>query len=207
MSSYLIPAEETVFEETIKNSRFITRIQHCAGMAEAKTYVEQIKAIHKDARHNCWAFVAGAPGDSMTFGFSDDGEPSGTAGKPMLAQLSGSDIGEIVAVTTRYSGGIKLGTGGLVKAYGGGVNKALQQLVTTEKVLTTRMQYTVPFEWQNLLETTCQQLGATIEERHYDTHLQVTLACPDTLKAELAQRLTHGSKGQILTPQNRSDAV
>ncbi len=79
-----------------------------------------MKQKHPDARHNCWGFVAGRPDDSMLWGFSDDGEPSGTAGKPILAQLSGCGVGEITAVVTRYYGGIRLGTGGLVKAYGGG---------------------------------------------------------------------------------------
>lgn len=120
---YLIPAEPAQFEEEIKKSVFITYLAHTPSIEAAKAFVDQIKAKHADARHNCWGFVAGRPEDSMQWGFSDDGEPSGTAGKPILAQLSGSGVGEITAVVTRYSGGIKLGTGGLVKAYGGGVNK------------------------------------------------------------------------------------
>ena len=120
---YLIPNEPVIFEEEIKKSLFITYLAHTPSSDAAKAFVEQIKQKHPDARHNCWGFVAGRPEDSMLWGFSDDGEPSGTAGKPILAQLSGSGVGEITAVVTRYYGGIRLGTGGLVKAYGGGVQQ------------------------------------------------------------------------------------
>ncbi|XOV80829.1 MAG: YigZ family protein [Aestuariibacter sp.] len=197
MSSYLIPAENTVFEESIKSSRFVTYLAHCENMDAARAFVNQIKEKHADARHNCWAFAAGAPGDSNFFGCSDDGEPSGTAGKPMLAQLSGSNIGEIVAVTARYFGGTKLGTGGLVKAYGGGVNQALKQLATKHKVLTETLKFEVPFEWQNLFENTCQSLQVDVKERHYRNKIDITLSCPIDNIEQLQQRLVHGSKGQI----------
>ena len=121
---YLVPTAEVIFEEEIKKSRFITYLAHTPNIDAAKQFVQQVKERHHDARHNCWAFVAGRPSDSMKWGFSDDGEPSGTAGKPILAQLTGSGVGEITAVVTRYYGGIRLGTGGLVKAYDGGVQQA-----------------------------------------------------------------------------------
>ncbi|CAE6878617.1 IMPACT family member YigZ [Vibrio sp. B1FLJ16] len=130
---YLIPAQPAQFEEEIKKSVFITYLAHTPSIEAAKAFVDQIKIKHSDARHNCWGFVAGRPEDSMKWGFSDDGEPSGTAGKPILAQLSGSRVGEITAVVTRYSGGIKLGTGGLVKAYGGGVQQALSSFKLLRK--------------------------------------------------------------------------
>ena len=130
---YLIPIDRVIFEEEIKKSLFITHIAHTPTIEIAKAFVDEIKTQHASARHNCWGFVAGRPEDSLLWGFSDDGEPSGTAGKPILAQLSGSGIGEMTAVVTRYSGGIKLGTGGLVKAYGGGVQQALKQVQTIEK--------------------------------------------------------------------------
>lgn len=90
-------------------------LAHTDGVEAAKAFVESVKAEHPDARHHCVAWVAGAPNDSQQLGFSDDGEPAGTAGKPMLAQLMGSCVGEITAVVVRYYGGILLGTGGLVK--------------------------------------------------------------------------------------------
>ena len=135
MDAYDIPAEAvSLSEETIKKSRFITLLAHTDGVAAARAFVQQVKHEHPTARHHCWAWVAGAPDDSQQLGFSDDGEPSGTAGKPMLAQLMGSGVGEITAVVVRYYGGIMLGTGGLVKAYGGGVQQGLKLLTRQRKV-------------------------------------------------------------------------
>lgn len=129
-AGYSIPAAPLELSEEIKKSRFITFIAHTPTVEVAKVWVNEIKQLHPGARHHCWAFVAGAPQDSQVYGFSDDGEPSGTAGKPMLAQLMGSGLGEIAAVVVRYYGGVLLGTGGLVKAYGGGVGAALKRLET-----------------------------------------------------------------------------
>lgn len=134
MAEYLIPKSAIVFEEEIKKSRFITYLQHTEGLEQAKAFWAEIKAQHPNARHHCWAAVAGKPTDSQQLGFSDDGEPAGTAGKPMLSALQGSQIGEISAVVVRYYGGILLGTGGLVRAYGNGVQQALKLLETERKV-------------------------------------------------------------------------
>ena len=130
MAEYLIPKSAVVFEEEIKKSRFITYLQHTEGLEQAKAFWAEIKAQHPNARHHCWAAVAGKPTDSQQLGFSDDGEPAGTAGKPMLSALLGSQVGEISAVVVRYYGGILLGTGGLVRAYGNGVQQALKLLET-----------------------------------------------------------------------------
>ena len=134
MAEYLIPKSAVVFEEEIKKSRFITYLQHTEGLEQAKAFWAEIKAQYPNARHHCWAAVAGKPTDSQQLGFSDDGEPAGTAGKPMLSALQGSQVGEISAVVVRYYGGILLGTGGLVRAYGNGVQQALKLLETERKV-------------------------------------------------------------------------
>lgn len=157
---YLIPSAPALFEEEIKKSVFITYLAHTPSVDAAKAFVDQIKAKHSDARHNCWGFVAGRPEDSMKWGFSDDGEPSGTAGKPILAQLSGSGVGEITAVVTRYSGGIKLGTGGLVKAYGGGVQQALKLLQTIEKKITTKLRLTLDYGFMPIAQSIMPQFSA-----------------------------------------------
>ncbi|EPA0547897.1 YigZ family protein [Vibrio alginolyticus] len=164
---YLIPAEPAQFEEEIKKSVFITYLAHTPSIEAAKAFVDQIKAKHADARHNCWGFVAGRPEDSMKWGFSDDGEPSGTAGKPILAQLSGSGVGEITAVVTRYSGGIKLGTGGLVKAYGGGVQQALKLLQTIEKKITTKLRLTLDYGFMPIAQSIMPQFSAIEVEAEY----------------------------------------
>lgn len=134
MSEYYIPSETLKFHEEIKKSTFIVHIAHTPTLEDAKAFIKKINEDYPDARHNCWAHVAGQPGGSHVYGFSDDGEPNGTAGKPMLNVLTGSGLGEITAVTTRYFGGIKLGTGGLVRAYGGSLNNALAQLQTSLKI-------------------------------------------------------------------------
>ncbi|WP_047688042.1 YigZ family protein [Vibrio sp. ZOR0018] len=164
---YLIPALPTQFEEEIKKSLFITYLAHTPSVDAAKAFIAQIKIKHSDARHNCWGFVAGRPEDSMLWGFSDDGEPSGTAGKPILAQLAGSSVGELTAVVTRYYGGIRLGTGGLVKAYGGGVQQALKQLQTIEKKITTKLSLTLDYGFVPIAQSIIAQYEALEVEADY----------------------------------------
>lgn len=164
---YLIPALPTQFEEEIKKSLFITYLAHTPSVDAAKAFIAQIKIKHSDARHNCWGFVAGRPEDSMLWGFSDDGEPSGTAGKPILAQLAGSSVGELTAVVTRYYGGIRLGTGGLVKAYGGGVQQALKQLQTIEKKITTKLSLTLDYSFVPIAQSIIAQYEAFEVEADY----------------------------------------
>ncbi|PKG40706.1 YigZ family protein [Psychromonas sp. Urea-02u-13] len=130
---YPVITKTLSFSEEIKKSRFITYLAHVDSKQAALTYLQEIKTLHKDARHHCWAYVAAGPKDSVLMGCSDDGEPKGTAGKPMMALLQGCHIGEIMAVVVRYSGGIKLGTGGLVRAYSNGIQQLLPQVETVEK--------------------------------------------------------------------------
>ncbi|BBM63371.1 YigZ family protein [Vibrio alfacsensis] len=172
---YLIPAEPVQFEEEIKKSLFITYLAHTPSVEKAKAFVEQIKSKHSDARHNCWGFVAGRPEDSMKWGFSDDGEPSGTAGKPILAQLSGSGVGEITAVVTRYYGGIRLGTGGLVKAYGGGVQQALKQLQTIEKKITTKLRLELDYGFMPIVQSLMPQFGAVEVDAEYSVQVALVV--------------------------------
>lgn len=172
---YLIPKYPLVFEEEIKKSLFITYLAHTPSIQEAKAFVDQIKNRHADARHNCWAYVAGRPEDSMKWGFSDDGEPSGTAGKPMLAQLSGSNIGEITTVVTRYFGGVKLGTGGLVKAYGGGVQQALKQLETVKKKITNQLVIRLEYSFLPTLQSIMTQYDAKETESEYSENVMLVV--------------------------------
>ncbi|ATC92869.1 YigZ family protein [Pseudoalteromonas tunicata] len=131
---YPYPASDLYYQEEIKKSTFIVHIAHTPDLSSAKQFIKLIQNKYADANHNCWAHIAGAPNGSHVLGFSDDGEPNGTAGKPMLNVLVGSGLGEITAVVTRYFGGIKLGTGGLVRAYGGSLNNALKTLPTLMQV-------------------------------------------------------------------------
>ncbi|NMC24511.1 MAG: IMPACT family protein, partial [Serratia sp.] len=159
MQPYPVPAESVTFSEEIKKSRFITFLARTEGVEAAKAFIQDIRHQHPAARHHCWAFVAGAPDDSQQLGFSDDGEPAGTAGKPILSQLMGSGVGEITAVVVRYYGGIMLGTGGLVKAYGGGVQQALKQLTVQQKVPLAEFAVHCDYSQLQLVETLLSQVG------------------------------------------------
>ncbi|GLQ71999.1 YigZ family protein [Vibrio sp. vnigr-6D03] len=172
---FLIPAEPVIFEEEIKKSLFITQLAHTPSIESAKAFIESVKVEHASARHNCWGFAAGRPEDSLLYGFSDDGEPSGTAGKPILAQLSGSGVGEISAVVTRYSGGIKLGTGGLVKAYGGGVQQALKLLQTIEKKITTNLKLRLDYSFMPIAQSLMETYQAHQLDADYGEFVEVIL--------------------------------
>ena len=130
--AYLVPnlAPDEIHreEDVVRRSRFIVSMARVSSTEEAKAFIERIRTEHPTATHNCWAFNAGAPEDTAQVGASDDGEPQGTAGRPMLTVLLHSGVGEIAAVVTRYFGGTLLGTGGLVRAYQGSVKQGLDSL-------------------------------------------------------------------------------
>ena len=130
--AYLVPnlAPDEIHreEDVVRRSRFIVSIARVSSTEEAKAFIERIRAEHPTATHNCWAYNAGAPEDTAQVGASDDGEPQGTAGRPMLTVLLHSGVGEIAAVVTRYFGGTLLGTGGLVRAYQGSVKQGIDSL-------------------------------------------------------------------------------
>ncbi|PQJ83202.1 YigZ family protein [Aliivibrio sifiae] len=197
---YQVPKAMAVFEEEIKKSVFITYLARTASIDEAKAFVAEIKAKHSDARHNCWGFVAGRPEDSMKWGFSDDGEPSGTAGKPILAQLSGCGIGEITAVVTRYSGGIKLGTGGLVKAYGGGVQQALKLIETEEKRITAHIILHCDYNLVSLVETLLYQYEGQQVTADYSDKVVMTLELEKRVITEFKTAVINKSGAKIEFP-------
>lgn len=197
MKPYLIPSESVTFTEEIKKSRFITLLAHTSGVEEAKAYVQQIKNEYPDARHHCWAFVAGRPDDSQQLGFSDDGEPTGTAGKPMIAQLLGSGVGEITAVCVRYFGGIKLGTGGLVRAYGNGVQQALNLLKTEQKVPQTICSLLTDYSHMNQIELLLSQIGGQIIASDYTDKVSLQISLPATLIDEVGVKLRDLSRGAL----------
>lgn len=197
---YQVPKAMAVFEEEIKKSVFITYLARTPSIDEAKAFVAEIKTKHSDARHNCWGFVAGRPEDSMKWGFSDDGEPSGTAGKPILAQLSGSGIGEITAVVTRYSGGIKLGTGGLVRAYGGGVQQALKLIETEEKRITAHVILHCDYNLVSLVETLLNQYEGQQVAADYSDKVIMTLELEKRVITEFKAALINKSGAKIEFP-------
>lgn len=141
-SDYLVPkadfntAVKTEYE--IKKSRFITVASRAESREQAMLSLNKLKKDYPDARHHCWAYVIGHPNSPQTAAMSDDGEPSGTAGKPILNVLQHKDIGDIMLVVVRYFGGIKLGAGGLVRAYSAATQLAISALETSTKVFLSR---------------------------------------------------------------------
>ncbi len=203
MRPYLIPAEPNSFVEEIKKSRFITYLAHTEGIDAAKEFIESIKVQYPDARHHCWAFVAGRPDDSQKLGFSDDGEPTGTAGKPMIAQLLGSEIGEITCVCVRYFGGIKLGTGGLVKAYGNGAHQAIKLLQTKIKVPQKIFNLSCDYSQISLVEQFVSQSEGQIIHSDYAERVALRISLPATLEQLVGDKLRDMSRGSLeLTPES-----
>ena len=186
---YNIPANPHRVSDSIKKSKFIATLAHAASPEEAKKVIADIKAEFTDANHNCWAYVAGPPGDTAQCGLSDDGEPHGTAGKPMLNVLVHCEVGEIVAVVTRYFGGIKLGKGGLVRAYSGAVQNALDSLERIEK--RTWVPGSVVIEYRHL-EPLKQLLAATsarILTENYGEHVVIEYEAPEETWLALSAKL------------------
>ncbi|MEJ5199938.1 MAG: YigZ family protein, partial [Anaerolineae bacterium] len=146
---------------------------------------------------NCYAFVAGPPGSTAQIGMSDDGEPAGTAGRPMLAVLLGSGVGDIAVVVTRYFGGIKLGTGGLVRAYSGSVKAVLAVLPRREKIIYAELLATGPYHWVTPVARMIGDYEAEIISQTYAADVTWQLRVPQERAAELAAALVALSHGQI----------
>ena len=174
MPDYMIPAETTFYEQEIKRSRFLTWITHTDSPKVAKAFISDIKKQYPDARHVCWAWVAGAP-ESQYIAMSDDGEPSGTAGKPMLNVLQHQQIGEVTAVIVRYFGGTKLGTGGLSRAYGSSVTEALKLTRLKQRIQMSSLQLRFPYSDENTVRHFLNKIEATINAIDY--HDQTTFQC------------------------------
>ena len=205
MAEYLIPKSAVVFEEEIKKSRFITYLQHTEGLEQAKAFWAEIKAQHPNARHYCWAAVAGKPTDSQQLGFSDATTIyliiinlyAVTAGKPMLSALQGSQVGEISAVVVRYYGGILLGTGGLVRAYGNGVQQALKLLETERKVERQLFQVHCDYAQLNWIQILCEQHQIEIYEQDFQVQITLQLGISEDQIKPFEQALIERSAGTL----------
>ncbi len=184
-------------EEDIKKSRFITSIGRADSKEKAKFFIDKIRAEFPDATHNCWAFAVGAPKDTAHVGQSDDGEPHGTAGKPMLNMLLHGEVGECVAVVTRYYGGIKLGPGGLVRAYQGGVALAFDSLPVIKKILYSTFRISCEYAHINKVHHLVPQFEATIVAEEFDEKICYTFSLPAHKQHELEQALLNVGNGKI----------
>jgi uncharacterized YigZ family protein len=193
---YPIPAESHRVEETIRRSRFITTVGHSPTVEDARAFVARIREEFSDATHNCWAFVVGPPGDSSTVGCSDAGEPHGTAGRPMLAVLLGSGIGDVVAVTTRYYGGTKLGRGGLARAYSGGVRAALEGCPLAESVATETLTVIADYPGLTALKRLFPRFEAEVLEETFGARVTLEIRLPEEHVDSFRVALADLSRGQ-----------
>ncbi len=165
-------------EQVIDRSRFICTVERVQSVEEAQAFIKAMNAEFPDATHNCWAYVVGAPGSTDRIGMSDDGEPHGTAGRPMLTVLQHCGVGEIAAVVTRYYGGTKLGTGGLVKAYGGSVQDALASLPTVERVDAVVVAFEVGYAQIGAVQQLLPTVGAEVVRQEFGEQAVFTVTLP-----------------------------
>lgn len=194
---YKIPATIHRTEETIKRSRFIATVAHAPTEKDVKAFLSDIKNEFPDATHNCWAYVAGPPGDTARVGMSDDGEPHGTAGKPMLTVLLHSEIGEIVAVVTRYFGGTKLGKGGLVRAYSGLIKNALAGLPLKEKRDVLRLRVILAYSNITAVKQMIESFDAEVVDEIYQADVSFEIELPKNREEGFIRAVTDLTGGEI----------
>ncbi|MEO9587943.1 MULTISPECIES: YigZ family protein [Marinobacter] len=159
---YPIPAGFLERETEIKKSRFIARVAPVSSRDEVKAWLEQARNDHPDARHICWAYQIGRPGAAAEAAMNDDGEPSGTAGKPILSVIQHKDLGDVLVMVIRYFGGIKLGAGGLVRAYAGATEAVLSGVERVIQQPMSQVTVTMTFADEQPLRHWCDQNGAEI---------------------------------------------
>lgn len=194
---YQLPASARTFtdELEIKRSRFLTFIRRVQNAEEARTFIAEIKHKFPDARHHCSAFIYHVEGANPVERSSDDGEPAGTAGQPMLDVLRGCGMLDICAVVVRYFGGVKLGTGGLVRAYSDAVSGCLRGVVPVTRELRELYEVSFGHDVAGRLEAELRNRLFDVVDTSYGATVTLTIAVPpgqDTLATTVAA-LTQGN--------------
>ncbi|GHI96958.1 YigZ family protein [Streptomyces olivaceus] len=204
---YRTVARAGVHETEINRSRFLCALAPAATEEEAQAFVAGVRKEHTDASHNCWAYVIGA--DASVQKASDDGEPGGTAGVPMLQMLLRRDMRYVVAVVTRYYGGVKLGAGGLIRAYGGAVGEALDDLGTLTRRRFRLATLTVDHQRAGRLQNDLRTAGRAVRDVRYAEDVTIEVGLPEAeveaFRAWLADA-TAGSAGFALGGEAYGDA-
>jgi uncharacterized YigZ family protein len=193
--SYLIPSRTVRVEQEIKRSRFIATMGRAEDKAQALAFIERVRSEFPDASHHCWAYVAGPPDNTLDIGLSDDGEPRGTAGRPMLNVLQFKDIGESVVVVTRYFGGTKLGAGGLVRAYSGSVQQGVDALSLIERIDYFTGRVIMSYAMENTIRHLLETLDLAVNEVTYDQDVALYIKAPASLKPPLEQAVQDQTMG------------
>ncbi len=199
MHTYRVPSAVAEVEDVIRRSRFVTRAGRASGREEAARFVQETREWLPGATHYCWAYNAGPPGSTAQVGMSDAGEPHGTAGKPMLHTLLHSGMGEVVVVCARHYGGVKLGTGGLARAYAAGAKRVLEACPTMERVDRTPVVVTVDYRSTDRVDRALDALGATVTERVFGADVRYRVLVPRHRRADLDSAIAEitGGKGRL----------
>ncbi|MFE4955156.1 YigZ family protein [Streptomyces sp. NPDC056653] len=193
---YRTVARAGVHETEINRSRFICALAPAATEQEAQDFVARIRREHPTATHNCFAYVIGA--DASVQKASDDGEPGGTAGVPMLQMLMRREMRYVVAVVTRYYGGVKLGAGGLIRAYGGVVGEALDELGTITRQRFRLATITVGHQRAGRLENDLRATGLAVREVRYAEAVIIEVGLPDSDVESFRSWLADATAGEAL---------
>ena len=198
MPSYQVPADTLVVEQELKKSRFIASAGRASNKAEALAFIQAVRSTFPDATHNCWAYIAGEPNNTVEIGMSDDGEPQGTAGKPMLNVLQHKGSGEVVVVVTRYFGGVKLGAGGLVRAYSGAVQAVMEALPVEEVVAVKEALLQFPYAQESTLRRLMESLHIEVVETAYQEQVLMHIRVPETQAQELELKAVNQTHGEAV---------
>ncbi len=191
-------ASATELMEEIKKSRFLTRAFPINSVTEAEEIIETIRK--EEATHHCYAWKF-----HSNYRFNDDGEPTGTAGKPILNAIEGRNCDCVLVIVTRWFGGVKLGTGGLVRAYGGGASRTLQKAELVELVDWQILTFHCPFNLLPIVENEVQNFLAQIDNRHFDdSGCEVTLRLPKDEQENFIDWIKDISSGKILIDRENS---
>ena len=174
----------------IKKSAFITYAYPVTSREQAMFHVEQLREQYADARHHCWAYIIGDPNNTTSAGFDDDGEPNGTAGRPILNVLQHKSIGNVIIIVVRYFGGIKLGAGGLTRAYAGSAQAAVDEMILSPYVPMITVEILAEFATEAQCRYVVESLNGSIENVSYSKQVTLTVTLAEAniehLKACLA---------------------
>lgn len=194
--SYQTPKTAVTTRLEIKKSAFITYGYPVASREAAMFHVEQLREQYADARHYCWAYIIGDPDNTTSAGFDDDGEPSGTAGRPILGVLQHKSIGNVIIIVVRYFGGIKLGAGGLTRAYAGSAQAVIDQMTLQPYVSMTQVQIVADFAHESQCRYIVEDLRGHIDDVVYSKQVTLTVTIAEADIATLKERLA--MDGQVL---------
>ena len=174
---YSIPAREFRLESKVSNSRFIATINSISGVNEARSFIEGIRKEFSDASHNVPAYIIGG-GNTVTEYCSDDGEPSGTAGRPVLAVLRGSGLGDVVVVITRYFGGTLLGKGGLVKAYTEAAQLVVNNVLRAQKAMVYEVSLALSYNQLDKIRFLAKRFNGEVKGENFSEDIKISMIIP-----------------------------